>query len=447
MLTQKANAGDVLAQYELGIRYLMGRGIQADTAKGAYWTRKAAEQNMVPARFNLGILLYNGWGVPWNPFEAYRHFLYCASEQMVEAEYVLSGLYIEDLVVARNWEEAYRWAKKAADSGYEPAQAEVAMLLKRGVVKNDSTAHPSDRSGSSVFEPVFLDFGTDTAKQVDDQVLRQEAIREGNLEVKNALGTIHGDTLSVDSVGLQSIRHAASTGSPEAYTILGRCYEKGVGVKKDLVLASVEYLRAIRLDSPRAPGLLMTLLDQKEYGQILRTRAARDDADAEYAWSVLTALGFDGLVKGQGVLVESQALQFLQKAVAHKHTAATIELGLCYYSGRWVERDRIRATELWEEAVAMGSMEAKMRIAATGVLENDEALIPVLRDGLKENSILAEVGLAYAFERGVGMEKNIPEAVYLYREAAQRGSQDAYHALQRMNDQIRPGSSEFQMKD
>ncbi|HET6273421.1 MAG TPA: hypothetical protein VFG32_10600, partial [Bacteroidota bacterium] len=31
MLERKANAGDVLAQHELGIRYLLGRGVGADT--------------------------------------------------------------------------------------------------------------------------------------------------------------------------------------------------------------------------------------------------------------------------------------------------------------------------------------------------------------------------------------------------------------------------------
>jgi hypothetical protein len=78
-LTRRAGAGDVLAQQELAVRYLTGRGVKADTVRGAFWTISAAAQNMPPARFNLGILSSNGWGVAWNPFEAYDQFLWYAA--------------------------------------------------------------------------------------------------------------------------------------------------------------------------------------------------------------------------------------------------------------------------------------------------------------------------------------------------------------------------------
>jgi len=48
--------GDVLAQHELGIRYLIGRGAAPDTAKAAYWIKKAADQNYGPALFDMGII-------------------------------------------------------------------------------------------------------------------------------------------------------------------------------------------------------------------------------------------------------------------------------------------------------------------------------------------------------------------------------------------------------
>ena len=44
MLERKAYAGDVAAQHELGLRYLLGEGVVADTLKGAFWIKRAAEQ-------------------------------------------------------------------------------------------------------------------------------------------------------------------------------------------------------------------------------------------------------------------------------------------------------------------------------------------------------------------------------------------------------------------
>ena len=65
-LIREANSGDPLAEHELGIRYLLGDGVRADTLLGAYWIRKAVEKNLTAAEYNYGILLMNGWGVKWN---------------------------------------------------------------------------------------------------------------------------------------------------------------------------------------------------------------------------------------------------------------------------------------------------------------------------------------------------------------------------------------------
>ena len=130
IVTRKANSGDVLAQHELSIRYLLGRGAAADTLRAAYWMRKASDQDYTPAMFNFAIMCYNGWGVPWNPFEAYRLFRSCALKNMVESEYAMAQFLTEDLVVPRNFDSAYVWVKKSADGGYAPAKEALARLEK-----------------------------------------------------------------------------------------------------------------------------------------------------------------------------------------------------------------------------------------------------------------------------------------------------------------------------
>src|ERR1043166_6664796 len=46
LIVKKANEGDPIAQHELGIRYISGKGFTADTAKAAYWIKKAADYGL-----------------------------------------------------------------------------------------------------------------------------------------------------------------------------------------------------------------------------------------------------------------------------------------------------------------------------------------------------------------------------------------------------------------
>jgi TPR repeat protein len=47
-----------------GLMYDKGQGVRQDHAAAASWYRKAAEQGIANAQFNLGIMYDNGEGVP-----------------------------------------------------------------------------------------------------------------------------------------------------------------------------------------------------------------------------------------------------------------------------------------------------------------------------------------------------------------------------------------------
>ena len=460
MLTRKASTGDVLAQHELGIRYLLGRGFRADTVKGAFWIRKAAEKNLMPARFNLAILLFNGWGTGWDPFEAYRNFQYCADKGMVEAEYIMAQMLTENLVVSRDWSKAYFWVKKAADSGYEPAREMLSEFAKRASTAGPDSAARKDRTDSTKtsnigWEPVFLEFGRDTAAGGGDMALLKDVLQQAGPKLTKALGMtqmLEGKR-DVDSVELVSLEHAADGGSPEALTVLGRCYEKGIVVNRNAVLASEYYIRAIRLGSPRAPELLWKLIQEKEYFPALKSRSAKDDPDAQFAWGSILAFGFDPLLaKGGAYITGEQAIKLLSQSAQHGSHPALVELGLCYYSGRWVRQDAEKALEYWRKAATLGSRDAQIRLDIAEVRspvasgDRDRA-INDLRKAADEGSMLAEVALGYCYETGNGVPLDKGNASKLYRSSAQRGSEDAYIALRRMHDEIRPRESEFKIAE
>ena len=60
---ETAKQGDAEAQYQLGSRYRLGRGVSQNYAEAEAWYRKAAEQDHAEAQYWLGWLYENGFGV------------------------------------------------------------------------------------------------------------------------------------------------------------------------------------------------------------------------------------------------------------------------------------------------------------------------------------------------------------------------------------------------
>lgn len=63
---EKAKAGDVNAQYELGTCYMTGKGIKQSFDHAMEWLLKAADQGEPFAMYNIGILYSCGHGVKQN---------------------------------------------------------------------------------------------------------------------------------------------------------------------------------------------------------------------------------------------------------------------------------------------------------------------------------------------------------------------------------------------
>ena len=88
-LMAEAEAGNPISQYNLGLCYANGNGVEVDFAETVKWLRKAAEQGMPEAQFNLGMCISNGVGVEKNIVEG-TMWLYSAAQQgYTKAELIL----------------------------------------------------------------------------------------------------------------------------------------------------------------------------------------------------------------------------------------------------------------------------------------------------------------------------------------------------------------------
>jgi hypothetical protein len=80
-----AELGYAEAQYNMGVMYDEGAGVDQDLTTAVSWYRKAAEQGFIDAQTNLGMMLYHGQGIPRDHHEAAAWFKQAASQGDQEA--------------------------------------------------------------------------------------------------------------------------------------------------------------------------------------------------------------------------------------------------------------------------------------------------------------------------------------------------------------------------
>lgn len=458
-LTQEANAGDPLAQHELGLRYLLGEGMPADTLEAVYWLKKAADQNLTSAKYNYAILLINGIGVPWNPFAAFKLFQSAADDGMVQAQYVVGILYTDNLTVRRDFNLAYYWIKKAADNNYEPAKEIIAKLEPRtskiivdSLLNTSGTPeeknpipNPSENLTSSL-GLVFIDFETlsDSAVSITDSMLIDDINNIGVDSLSKILLANKPTNLNqlANKKNVDILSSLADNGCSEAQTILGRMYEKGTYFNKNLIDAAAYYYRALRNDSPLGTNLLWKLSRETDLPESVRKQSEAGNNIAKFVWYGLTSINFDNRI------VIADALNLLEESANAFYLPAMVESGLNYYTNRFGRNNVETGLNIWKTAAKLGSNEAEIRITASRVLDsfgdyNKSEDFKKLKNAAEQGSLFAMVTVGLCYEKGLGTVQSRPKAVNYLRLAAQRGSRFAYEELKRIYDIQRPSDPEF----
>jgi len=113
-LHQKADAGDLTAQFELGSRYNYGRDLPKNTREALRWLRKAGEAGNIDAQRLLAIKLFEGHDVPVNQEEAFKWALMLANSGDRPGQFTLGNLYANGEGTERNLIRAYMWFDIAA---------------------------------------------------------------------------------------------------------------------------------------------------------------------------------------------------------------------------------------------------------------------------------------------------------------------------------------------
>ena len=124
-LRQKAEQGDINAQCKLGVMYYNGEGVPQDYREATYWYRKAARKGDPGAQYMLGISSTGRQAARW--------LRRAAAQKLPPAEAVLANRYEEGLGVRQSYAKAVALYRDAASRGWNDANFNLGVLYQQGL--------------------------------------------------------------------------------------------------------------------------------------------------------------------------------------------------------------------------------------------------------------------------------------------------------------------------
>ena len=121
---QAADQGVVIAKFNLGVMYDQGLGTKQDAKKAFYWYRQAANDGDRDGQYNVAILYYQGVGIAKDIDAAMKYFALAADQGDRGAQINLALLHN----VKNQFEQAYFWARMAEYNQVDQAALLVAQL-------------------------------------------------------------------------------------------------------------------------------------------------------------------------------------------------------------------------------------------------------------------------------------------------------------------------------
>jgi TPR repeat protein len=135
-----ADGGHAVAQSELGVYYLFGKGVAVNYEAAFEWTAKAAAQGYDNAQVRLGCLFAQGNGVAPDVKAAVAWWAKAAAQGNAEAQYCLGSSFLCGKGVAEDADTAASLLAKAAAQGYAEAQVCLGQLFEVGLGVGEDAA-------------------------------------------------------------------------------------------------------------------------------------------------------------------------------------------------------------------------------------------------------------------------------------------------------------------
>ena len=125
--TKASNLGHYRAMCNLGIDYINGKGVKACTELGVYWFKKAAEGDVVNAKFNLAYCYEFGVGTSKDINQAINYYSSAARDGHAESALRLGEIHMNEESV-KDYQNAMYWLNLAMEKGNKKAYSLLAEI-------------------------------------------------------------------------------------------------------------------------------------------------------------------------------------------------------------------------------------------------------------------------------------------------------------------------------
>ena len=227
------------AQYKLGECYYNGRGVEKSYEEAFKWFKKAAEQGNADAQYNLGVCYYHGRGVKKNYEEAAKWFEKAGDTKMLKKAKrkqlgffgLLKGI-IDRKRVKRQTITEEEYYIEEAEFIEEERPEEVDSLKDKEDTKewyNTGVRYYNEKNYAEAVK------------------WHRKAAEQGHADAQNYLGFCYHQGRGVELNHEEAVKwyqKAAEQGNAEAQSSLGFCYERGHGVEQNYAEAAKWYKKA-----------------------------------------------------------------------------------------------------------------------------------------------------------------------------------------------------------
>ena len=386
---EAAKLGDIEAQFDLGVMYDTGKGLEQDFTAAVRWYSEAAEQGHAKAQFNLAVMYDKGQGVK------------------------------------QDYAEVAHWYRKAAERGHVQAQYNLATLY------------------DSSFESM-LGVGQD---DVEASRWYEQAAAQGNINAQVNLASMHSSGQGIPQSFLEARKWyalAAEQGDPEAQELIHFIDQKLLEGKSEEVAAPVAAVeasetRAAAADTPpgTAPGIqegafVNATADEfrdeqglKQYFALSLKAAKQGDSTAQFNVGCMYDDGTGGVEQDF-----EKAARWYSEAAEQGHAEAQFKLGIMYRNGLGVEQEDVEVVHWLRKAAERGHVQAQYNLGnmydnGDGVEPSEEEAVRFYRMAADQGDAAAQFAVGTLFDNGCGVAQDDAAAMHWYRLAAESGHASA----------------------
>lgn len=378
LLKLGARGGDPVAQCNLGVNYEQGIGLDKDEAKAVEQYTLAANKNFVMAQTNLAVMFLAGRGVlKRDRKQALYWFTKAAEQGDSRAASYLGDIYLYGNGVTKDNVQAKYWLQQAAAGGDVYALSSIGVMhltsengFTKDTIRGIALLQQAALAPEQEFSPIawnnlamlYAD-GTyvprDNTKAVE---WFQRAANKGFASAQHDLALMLKDGLGIErdeKAAAEWTRKAAENRFVPSQLNLALMYAKGIGVPQDSTQAAHWYLQAAENGDIAAQVNLGAMY--------FRGKGIAQDSVAAIDWFSKAAAKGDTTALYNLAVVQyslkniTDAIPNFTRAATQGHVLAQHLLGSLYLSGaQGLEPDPVQALLWLERAKAQGDVDSQI---------------------------------------------------------------------------------------